>query len=398
MHSVKVLSAITAFTGLASAATTCTRDVRISQPTPVIDCDVIDADVIVDTSVAGDLSIEGPKQLKGDLTITNATQLLSISSSTINAIGGTFELNGLTLLSSFQMSALRSLNKINMINLPQLPGVTFGSDGVTSASSVVISDTFISDLSGLSLATVDTFQIDNNNKLTSFNSDLTNITTSLIINNNGNNFIINMTKLRTANEIELSDIKGFDAPALHTVTGSLRFTSNPQLSEFSARNLTTVTDSITFNKNNKLTNVTFPQLTRISGDLTILNNTALEELDGFPKLATVGGAILLGGSFEKVELPALKDVKGSVRVTSTTSIKDFCKAFDDASSSGAIQGPETCTSNNEGANEGSDGGDSGSSTSSSSDSSSTDSSLAGMNNVNFALLGLAGVAAIAQLM
>ena len=71
----------------------------------------------------------------------------------------------------------------------------------------------------------------------------------------------------------------------------------------------------------------------------------------------------------RVELPALKDVRGAVHVTSTTDISDFCKQFDSFESSGVIQGVEKCTSNN-----------------------------SGMTNVNYAAIGLVAVAGLFELL
>lgn len=277
-------------------ASTCTKDITISEPTPIISCDVVDANINVDDSVSGDLSIEGPKQIKGDLIITNATKLISISSSSINSIGGTFQLQGLELLSSLRMQSLKSINKISFVKLPQLSELTFGTSGVSKASSVEVVDTFLGDLSGLNINTVDTLKIINNHKLTTYNSDLTSITTLLSIGSNGNAMKVNLTKLQSAGEIQISNVMAFDVPNLSKVTKSIKFDKNPELTSFTAKNLSTVADSVTFINNKKLGNVSFPLLTKI-GDLTIQNNTALEEIDGFPELETISAGIILRGNF-----------------------------------------------------------------------------------------------------
>lgn len=281
----------------AAAVTTCTKDIKVTQPTPVISCDVVDASITIDASVAGALSLEGPVNITGDVIITNASQLISISSSTIQNIKGNFELSGLDLLSSLNMAALKSLNQLTMQSLRQLSTFTFGTSGVSSASDIVISDTVLTDLSGLNIKTVDSLTITNNKRLTAYNSDLTSITTLLSVTSNGNNMEINMTKLTSAAEIQLSNVKSFVVPSLKTITQSLKFDTNPELTTFSAKNVTGIKDSVTFINNNKLTNVSFPLLTSI-GDMTIQNNTKMLAVEGFPKLSTVAGGILLRGNFE----------------------------------------------------------------------------------------------------
>jgi len=400
MHSSKLFSAVLAAgaASVVSAATTCTKDIKVTQPTPIISCDVVDANIIVDEAVAGDLSIEGPKQITGDFIINNATQLISISSSTVTSIGGNFELDSLELLSSVNMQALKSLNKLSMVKLPQLSTLIFSSSGVTKASSIEVTDTFLSDLSGLNINSVDSLTITNNNKLMSFNSDLVNITTLLSVSSNGNNMEINMTKLQSAAEIQLSNVKSFVVPSLKTISQSLKFDTNPQLTTFSAKNITTIGDSVTFINNNKLTNVSFPLLTSV-GDLTVQNNTVLGAVEGFPKLQTVAGGVILRGNFDSVELPSLKDVKGGVTVFSTTDISAFCGFFNDAKSKKIIQGQESCKSNVKAANEGGSDGDSSTSSGSGSSSSSgngTDSAVAALN-VNNVLLGVSVLAGMAQL-
>ncbi|KND91512.1 Protein ecm33 [Tolypocladium ophioglossoides CBS 100239] len=389
MHSVTILSALLAIgTGVVSGASTCTNDIKISEPTPVIDCDVVDADVTVDENLSGSLSIEGPKQFKRDFTVSNVTKLIGISSSSINSIGGTMKLEGLQLLSSLNMQALKTVNDLQLINLPQLSGLTFGTSGVTKSSSITITDTFINDLSGLNIAAADTIDISNNAKLTVFNSDLVNVTKSLKLTNNGNTMQVNMSRLETAGDVQFRQVKSFDAPVLSQVE-SIKFNDSPELLTVSANNLTAISASLTFINNKKLANISFNALTIIKGDMTIQNNTALQAIEGFPKLKTVGN-ILLGGGFEKVKLDSLQDVQGSVTVSSTTDISSFCKFFDDAKSHNNIRGKESCTSNNKNANQGNSSGGTANGD--------KKEDAAGIISVNLAMLGLAVFAGIAQML
>lgn len=402
MPSMKVL-ALGAFAGFA-AAQTCSKDVEISQPTQVLDCEVVDADVTVSEDLAGAVTIDGPSEIRGSLIVRNVTGLLSLTSNTLESIEGTFELNNCESLNSIQMDSLRSIDTLKMNRLTDLQSLIFGTEGVTKASTVDISDTHIDNLDGFKLATVDSLVINNNGRLISFESDLVNITEKLIIDNNGNNFEIKMPKLETAKEIQIRSSKSFEVPLLESVTGSLILDDNKQLKSFSAPNLTMVTNSVSFINNTQLANVSLPLLEEISGDLTVLNNEKLVEVDGFPKVETVRGAIFLGGNFDSVEMPALKDVKGSVNVTSTTDISDFCDFFDEAAEDGRIQGEASCKSDNADALEGGEGGEENGSSGGGNDDSDSDSSegdddsAAGVFSVNFAVLGLALVAGVAQLL
>lgn len=396
MRSVQILSAIAALSATALSASTCTKDIEVTEPTPAINCDVVDADIIIDKDVSGAVSIEGPKQVKGDFIAKGAGSLLSISSTSINSISGKFELNNLEALNNLEFSSLTSLNEVSFIKLPRLSELRFGTEGVTKISTIRITDTFISNLSGLNVATVDSFQIDNNRKMSQFNSDLVNVTKQLLIFDNGNDAMeIIMNKLETAAEIQVSSAKNFSVPLLERVTKSLKLSANPQLTHFAAPNLTKIDETLSLIDMNKLTNISFPVLEEIGGGFTVQNNTKLESIDDLPKLEEVTGGINLRGNFEKVELPKLDAVHGSVTVTSTTDIKEFCEYFDDLKKDNKVDGEEKCTSNNKQANEGGDGGEE---SDASSESNQDDKDNASGNvNVNMAVLVLVGVAALAQL-
>lgn len=252
---------------------------------------------MVDPSVSGSLSIEGPKQIKGDLIINNATQLVGITSSSINAIGGTLRLQGLQLLSSCSLQSLKTVENLELINLAQLSGLTLGTTGVTKATSIKIQDTFISDLSGLNVASADNITIANNGRLSSFESKIENITYTLSVVDNAGSMKIVMSQLQSAGILDFRSIKSFDAPLLETAN-RLSFQESPDLLSVSANNLTQIKDSLTLDNNKKLANISFTSLEKINGDMTIRNNTALLKINQFPKLKTIGGAILCAGSFD----------------------------------------------------------------------------------------------------
>jgi hypothetical protein len=398
MRSTQFVAAAAAFAGLALAKT-CTKDIEISEPTPVIDCDVVDADITVKEDVAGALSIEGPKQLKGDLIINNASSILSISSSSINSIGGRFELKELNSLNSINMDALESVSELHLEKLTALQSIKFGTDGVTKADSVEITDTDLSSLSGLMLTTVKNLNINNNDRLTKFDSALVNVTGQLLINNNGRDMEIDLNDLESASEIQIANVKSFKVPKLETVKASLKFDKCDNLESFSAPNLTKVTNALSFINNKKLANITLPKLEEIGGDLRIVNNTKLEEINGFPKLESAA-SINFGGNFEEIDMPKLNRVSGTAEVSTTSTKEDFCKFFEKADDDGVIRGGADCTFDNEDANEGgeTEGGRKTDGSSSSNDDSKDEEDAAGIVGVNTALVGLALIAGIAQLL
>jgi hypothetical protein len=392
-----VAAALSAHVALAQRDSEC-EDITIRESNPVIDCEVITGDVTVDESVSGELFIEGPEQIRGDLIITNVTNLVSLTSNSINAIGGTFELQDLNIFSTLNMPALRSINEISFIKLPQLGSLTFGTSGVTRASTVRISDTFLSDLSGLKLATVRSFQIDNNSRLQRFSSDLVNITEFLQINANGNNMSVSMLNLETADRITINSVSEFEVPSLEKLNGSLTFDGNPNLESFAAPNLTTVGTSITLTSNRRLANISFPALTEISnGDLTVIENAELSEIQGFPELTRIYGGMQLAGNFESADFPALEQVRGAVNVTSSTQDTSFCDTFTSLES--VIEGSTQCLDNvDDAVSEENGGTGSGGSGGNDDDNNDDDEDAAGIVAVNMAILGVVAIAGLVQLL
>jgi hypothetical protein len=396
MHSAPLLIAFAA--GLASAAS-CKSDVEIESINFNSDCSPANKNVIVSKSLGGNLVLSGLKEIKGDLIITNATQLTGLSSADLATIGGKLKLQNLNIMQEIDLSALKEIRNIDIVNLPILSKLAFGSSGVTQADEIIIANTQLSDLSNLKLKSVDTFEITDNQSLKKFESDATNITTKFIARANGKDMEIKMNKLKKSGEIQLTNIKSFEAPEL-TEAGSIQLETNENIDELKMPKLTDISTSLTINNNNNLGNVSFPKLTKV-GDMTIQNNTKMLDISGFPELQYVSSAILLLGDFEKVEMPKLKLVNGTVKVSSTTDIESFCKFFDDASDDKMILGEEKCTWDNEKANEGNvDAGTSKDGPGSSKDDSKSedDEGAAGSLRASFAMLGLALVAGLTQLL
>lgn len=363
MRSSVILPAISALAASASAqrVSTCTQatiTITSAAQATGLGCDVVSGTLLIDSPTINEVNLDGPKQINS-LVVSNAINLVRLTSTTLNSISGIFNMTDLNALSTLEFSALRSVGTINWISLDQLPGVTFGSDGVTKVSKILISDTFISTLDGLNVASVDDLDINNNRKLVTWESDLANVTGTLKLQNNGGSaMVVNMPKLRWANNMEIRDVQEFNAPGLVAVNGSMRFEDNDNMISFAANNLTQANE-ISFTDNKQLTNISFPLVERTTGALTIQNNTALETIDGFPKLKTIEGTLIFRGDFTDAELPALEDVFGRGTITSTQDISSSCEAFDKLIDNGSIQGDSSsCTSSNAKANEGGDEGQS----------------------------------------
>jgi len=284
--------------GAAASSSTCTQStitITAAAQATGLGCDVVRGTLLIEDKTLTEVDLDGPKQV-GSIIVSNAEGLVRLSSSTIKSIAGVFNMTDLNSLSALEFSALRSVGTINWVSLDQLPGVTFGAEGVTKVSKLLISDTFISSLDGLNVASVDDLDINNNRKLITWDSDLTNVTSSLKLQNNGAGaMIVNMPKLKTVSMMEVRNVQQFNVNALTTI-GSLRFEENDKMTTFSAPNVTTANE-ISFTDNQIITNITFPKIVSMGGALTIQNNTNLMTINGFPLLNTIKGTLILRGDF-----------------------------------------------------------------------------------------------------
>jgi len=357
-------------------------------------CSTISGSVLLGPQAAGIISLDGPEQITGDLICDNAGGLTSLSSISVAAIGGTFGLNNLTLLSTLQFNELTSVKSIAFVSLPALSALTFPAT-VSKAQSIQVSNTFLGTLSGINLDTVATLQIDNNNHLQEFSTQVGNITSAVTINANGNDLEVSFPNLIWAANMTFRNVSSISIPSLAVVNGSLGFYGN-YVSSLAAPNLTSVGSfatglgSLAFVSNDALTNISMPLLKSVGGANQIANNTDLNAIS-FPALTSVGGAIDFSGNFTTPVMPGLTNVKGGFNVQSQQQID--CSGFKAEAGNGkAIQGTFNCltTANVAGI---------GSATSSGSSSTATSSKGAAVSfGINEAAAGLSVVGGLLQML
>lgn len=387
-----VAAAQTSTSACSQATTTISAQADVSA---LASCSTYTGNIVIAPAVSGTLDLSGPEQIVGDLVVVDAINLISLTSSSVGSISGTFNLTGLTTLTTLQFSDLTSVGNIAWSALPVLQTLTFPST-ISSAKNVLITNTFLNTLDGINLQTVASLDINNNQRLQTFSTQLANATSLINIEANGNNLDVEFPNLISAANLTFRNVSGVSIPSLKSVNGSLGFYGN-YITELSCPNLTIVglttatnTGSLAIVGNAMLQNVSFPLLQTVEGADQIANNTALMNIS-MPALKTVGGAIDFSGNFSSVDLGSLSLVSGGFNLQSSGNVD--CSPFDSDHTKNIILGTYTCQGNSTDVKSGV-----GSSTSTGSSSSATSKGAAASYNVNEAVAGLSVVGGLLSML
>ena len=228
----------------------------------------------------------------------NNAVITEISADQLGSITGTFGLSNLTVMSTLSFSSLHTINDINWVGLPALQSLNFP-QGVSTANTVLISNTQLNTLAGIELTTVGDMNINNCPYLSTVNvNDITNITGSLNFAANAKDLEITFPNLQGANNMTFINVSAVNMPSLAVVNGSLGFYSDT-FQSFAAPNLTSTGGALAFVDCPNLSNISMPSLTQVGGGFLIANNSALLSIDGFPKLGVIVGALDFAGDFNK---------------------------------------------------------------------------------------------------
>ena len=246
------------------------------------------------------LRVDNVRKIAGNLTVTNNPDLTSLTFSALQQVTG-FEIGGCNQLSQLSCPQLTTVTQFNLTALAQLQNLDFGGTGITKASSILITNTGLTSLDGISnLQSVDIFNVNNNQALQNISLEVTSITNSLDIEAN-DGFQTGLTTsfplLETAQNMTFRNCSQILLPSLRNVTDDLGFYGNTFVN-FTAPKLTT-TGGLIFAGNTELTNISLPALTSINQTYQIANNTKLVMIDGFQKLYVIKGALDFSGNFSE---------------------------------------------------------------------------------------------------
>lgn len=223
--------------------------------------------------------------------------MTALSGSSLQQIDDSFTLNNIQILSTLSFPSLTTVDSVDWEGLPNLQSLDFTA-GLQQVNALSIQNTQLGTLDGIDLEEVETLIVANNGYLNDITMPLGNVSTALSLEANGRDVRVSFPEMTWAYNMTFRNCSSVDIPSLASLNGSLGFYSN-YFSEISAPNLTLVGGGVAFVSNNALTNISFPQLKQVNGGLQVSNNTQLEDIDGFPRLVRVGGAIDFNGEFSR---------------------------------------------------------------------------------------------------
>lgn len=334
--------------------------------------------------------------------IFNATNAVTFNAATLQLVSRELNLDGCTILGNLNLAQLTTVGDFRLNALPALESTGLTS-GITSAESVIISDTGLNTLEGINVVELTVFNVNNNNEIETIDSGLQNVTELLSISHNADQVDVRLDSLREARNVDLQSISSLSVANLTRITGYLSFVDNA-IDRIELNRLRTIGNSLTIGRNSDLEEIEFPELTSLGGALVIFDNDGLSSFSGFPELTRVGGSVSMNGSFDNGTFESLNSVSGGFNLRSTGDLT--CEEFNDLNSDGDIRGDryycsgadrESSSSSSRSGNvngvstESPDDEDSGSSSDSSSESSSSEDS--GASRVGGILVSLLGAAA-----
>jgi hypothetical protein len=334
-------------------------------------CPTFSGNVVIQTGavVSNTITLDGIKEIDGQLTYENDANLQTFSATTLQKITGDFTLSNLTGLSTIDLGSLTSAGNIKFTGLGSLGALGFGNPGISSAGNVTIDNTQITSLTGIAnaskLAGID---ITNNNLLNQISLSAESIDTILVGPNDvssTNGVSFDAPNLTSAGTVIIRNCSSVSFPVLQDASDILALIGNT-FESFLAPNLTWV-GGLVVDDNTALNNMSFPALTAVNGSnstLDISNNTKLMAIGGFGALVTVNGGVNLAGNFSSAKFPVIRKIGGALSVD-TASSGFNCDNLP-STGSNIVRGKVTCKKGDSNPNESGTQGGSNSAASSSS--------------------------------
>ncbi|ORZ06223.1 hypothetical protein BCR42DRAFT_496391 [Absidia repens] len=312
-------------------------------------CGVYTGTLTIDGSGAEELELKGINDMmEGTLILNNNNALRTFTAPGLTKVHELRVINH-TLLAQLNVPLLIQADTLMLSVLPALQTLDFPAQ-LSLADHVHIEDTHISpQITGFKPQQLKSFVLVSNNYLQQFDaSSVKKIDGPLRVASNGIALDFQANQLTSIQTGEFRNVARLAMPQLQTVQGDLTFHDN-EWSDLVLDGLERVEGTLALANNDALVSASFAHLNKVGGALAIGNNKQLMAIDGFPQLTEIDGTVDLAGHFDTYTMPVLSDVRGGMRLQTTSNklqcadLERHMKKSDDLS---IVKGQEfSCGSN-----------------------------------------------------
>lgn len=286
----------------------------------ISDCAVLSGNLHISHFDMDTIHLGSIKEIKGDFTVRNISNLIRIEATSLTSIGKIFELNTLNSLTSLSFPKLESVETMKWQVLPILTFVNLDT-GIKTINSVILSDTSLTGFGGFNVDTLHTLSINNNRFLENIESSVSEITGDLLIAANARNIKVSLPNLTWVKSMTIKDTEEINLDSLQVIEKSADF-SNNKFKALHLPKLKSTGTTLSIINNKKLDDIEFDNLSEVGGGLMIIDNEKIKKIDFFPSLRSVGGAIEFHGDISSNHFDDLKIIKGSAILKSSSDLFD----------------------------------------------------------------------------
>ncbi|KAF2652806.1 hypothetical protein K491DRAFT_29943 [Lophiostoma macrostomum CBS 122681] len=259
--------------------------------TALTSCATFSGSVALATDISGHIALDGVQEITGDVYISNASELVSLTGDSLSTIGGDLTLDGVQKLSTLDFPRLTSVGNVTWSSLPNLQSV--GLDQGLSADEVDIQNTQLQQLNITKAAKI---TIVNNPFAANISIAVNNVTNDLVISANNPAMTVDLPNLYWANNITLTNVSDVSMPLLNTIGNNFNIYGST-IGVLKIPNLNVVWGGLSLISNYQLTSIQIPSLVQV-GTLVISNNSELRKFT-LDELGIVSYAITVDGHLSK---------------------------------------------------------------------------------------------------
>ncbi|EMR10161.1 hypothetical protein PNEG_01435 [Pneumocystis murina B123] len=309
----------------------CDEDINVKSQTDldrISECTVFEGSIYVTSSIPL-IDLGNLEHILGDLVIYENDDILLFKAFNLVSVQGKLVFKKLTALEKIELPALSSADTMILFQCAQLQTLNLNT-GISRLNHITVSDTSLRNISGFLMKSLISLNINNNNYLSTFNmSNLVTIGDKFSFMQNGlvqNNYgiPISLPSLESSGGLFLQSVSSVELEQLKNITGDFGL-SLSTLSNLTLESLSFIQGSLSIYNNTVLTSLEFPNLISIGGTFLISDNPNLHVISGFDKVRYIGGSIHWTGFLKSISLSSITDIKGTVKILSSTHIS--CPAF-----------------------------------------------------------------------